>query len=564
MDNRFLGKYTPLYKEAQKSITEAILAPLGIDLATAKKLGIGYIEHWTPEEDKYSKPSQRFILPFSGDHYIALDATEPEKEGKPNFVRIGQPENWIYRAEIIETAPATEPIFITSSALDALAVIATGEEAIALTKTTHIDKLVNLLRESNRDLFIIISTQNPVEGEYLQTALEGSLVTTYRVELTTPTESAFSRHKRDRASFMEALASTLLEEKSARKEARTKTVEELEKNTALAELGKFKEKIEKGTAPVIIPTGFSNLDSLLAGGLRSGLYVLGAISSLGKTSLLIQLADNIAKQGRSALYISLEMAREELVAKCISRLSYERSMKKYGRFNTAQTTFRILDTHKYKSYELDTQEIVKDAIEELEARAQNLIILEGVGELGVADIRAKAQTIKNLQGTAPVIFIDYLQILAPTPDYRGTDKQITDKNILELKRLSRDLNTPVVCISSFNRDNYREPVSTYSFKESGAIEYTCDVLLGLQYKGMDYTEGEKQNSDKRRERIDKVIETARANGRSGQPQALEIKVLKNRNALTGKSAIDFVPMFNYFSEPEPEEDAPERWESWGE
>lgn len=60
--------------------------------------------------------------------------------------------------------------------------------------------------------------------------------------------------------------------------------------------------------------------------------------------------------------------------------------------------------------------------------------------------------------------------------------------MLELKRISRDYKIPVIAISSFNRDNYSAPVNTAAFKESGAVEYSADVLIGLQYHGMERQE----------------------------------------------------------------------------
>ena len=59
---------------------------------------------------------------------------------------------------------------------------------------------------------------------------------------------------------------------------------------------------------------------------------------------------------------------------------------------------------------------------------------------------------KKLTGRTPVIIVDYAQIIAAA-DSRSTDKQNMDKNIVELKRISRDFNTPVIAISSFNREN---------------------------------------------------------------------------------------------------------------
>jgi len=104
----------------------------------------------------------------------------------------------------------------------------------------------------------------------------------------------------------------------------------------------------------------------------------------------------------------------------------------------------------------------------------------------------------------------------------------------------------VIGISSFNRDNYTAPVNLASFKESGAIEYSSDVLIGLQYEGMDYKEGE---ADKAREkRIRELMKTAQAAAKDGKAQSLEIKILKNRNGSKGSSKIYYYPMFNYFTE----------------
>ena len=77
------------------------------------------------------------------------------------------------------------------------------------------------------------------------------------------------------------------------------------------------------------------------------------------------------------------------------------------------------------------------------------------------------------------MIIDYLQILAHY-NMRATDKQNTDKPVLELKRLSRDYGLPIIIVLSFNRENYLSPVSMSSFKEGEASKYNSDVLMGLQ------------------------------------------------------------------------------------
>ena len=133
------------------------------------------------------------------------------------------------------------------------------------------------------------------------------------------------------------------------------------------------------------------------------------------------------------------------------------------------------------------------------------------------------------------MIIDYLQILAPY-DMKASDKQNTDKAVLELKRLSRDYKIPVIGISSLNRQNYNAPISMEAFKESGAIEYSSDVLIGLQLKGV----GSK----------DFDVNTAKKK----HPREVEVVILKNRNGSTGDRVdYEYYSMFNYFREIPPHE-----------
>ena len=162
--------------------------------------------------------------------------------------------------------------------------------------------------------------------------------------------------------------------------------------------------------------------------------------------------------------------------------------------------------------------------------AEHIFITEGIGDIGVEEIRGIIKKHISITGNTPVVVIDYLQIIAPYND-RATDKQNTDKAVLELKRMSRDYKLPVIGISSFNRDNYNAAVSMQAFKESGAIEYSSDVLIGLQLAGTG-----SQGFD-----VDRA--------KSQDPRSVEAKILKNRNGRTGTTVLfDYYPRFNYFNE----------------
>jgi replicative DNA helicase len=171
--------------------------------------------------------------------------------------------------------------------------------------------------------------------------------------------------------------------------------------------------------------------------------------------------------------------------------------------------------------------------------AGNIFINEGIGDIGIEQIRQKIADHKKIRGKTPVIIIDYLQILASYND-RASDKQNTDKAVLELKRIARDEKTPVLAISSFNRGNYSAGANMAAFKESGAIEYSSDVLIALQPYGM---KGGEKDSDKaaNAETMNKCKASTERN--------IEAVILKNRNGQTGTTAtFKYYAKFNCFVE----------------
>lgn len=285
------------------------------------------------------------------------------------------------------------------------------------------------------------------------------------------------------------------------------------------------------------PTGFTGLDEALDGGLYEGLYVIGAISSLGKTTFIMQVADQIAQRGHDVLVFSLEMSRFELMAKSISRLTLENCN---GSTGNAKTTRGILAGARRKHYNAEEKALINRSMSDYAEYAQNIYIHEGIGTIGAEQIKEQAKKHIEHTGHRPVVIVDYLQIISPV-DMRASDKQNTDRAVLELKRLSRDKKIPVIAVSSFNRDNYTAPVNLASFKESGAIEYSSDILLGLQLAGMDELS---QSEGKRADTI-RSIEQMKA----AEPRKAQLKILKNRNGKIGISLYyDYYPMFNMFRE----------------
>ena len=244
----------------------------------------------------------------------------------------------------------------------------------------------------------------------------------------------------------------------------------------------------------------------------------------------MQIADQIAAQGYEVLIFSLEMSKNELIAKSISRNTMQRVLEKGGSIQHAKTTRGIMTYKRYSSYCQEEKKLIRDAVRDYGRIAENIFIREGMGDVTAEVIAEQVREHTESGHRPPVVIVDYLQILSPKNE-RWTDKQNTDNAVLTLKRLSRDYKIPVIVISSFNRENYSVKVSMQAFKESGAIEYSTDVLIGLQLKGIG----------------SRNFDTEQA--KSKNPREVEAVILKNRNGRAGeKTAFNFYAMFNYFAE----------------
>ena len=292
-----------------------------------------------------------------------------------------------------------------------------------------------------------------------------------------------------------------------------------------------------------VSTGLQALDDALGGGLQMGcLAVLGATSSTGKTTLALQIADGIAAGGRPVLFVTVEQGRHELVAKSISRLM--RLLPTHNGGWYVASSADIQSTKAKKLWGSSMHIAFNQACADYSARiAPNMHIMELEKQPSTADIRKAAKKISTLYGQPPVVFVDYLQLLAPISE-RMSDKQAVDHNVMDLRHLARDLVTCVFVISSLNRASYSEGVTQEAFKESGSVEYSADVLLGMQPRGL--TEELDEVTEKKQKREARRIERAF----KGRPnREVEIRILKNRGGAVPQEAvpIDYSAICNLFT-----------------
>lgn len=331
--------------------------------------------------------------------------------------------------------------------------------------------------------------------------------------------------------FEANIAQPAKESKAEAQQGETATAQELKPAAELVE--QWDKEWEEGREKAI-STGFPALDALLDGGLYPGLYSIGAISSLGKTTFALQIADYIAAAGLDVLYVTLEQSAAELAAKTLSRLTATMHPGSPGDWLTYR---QITSKNKRSTLGPDQKKSLADAVGEYkQGSGKHFYTLAGIGDVKVSGIRSQAEEHQKKHGKPPVIFIDYAQILA---EYKQglTDKQNVDKNIVELKRMARDLNTPVFAISSLNRENYSVRISLAAFKESGAIEYTSDCIIGLQPEGLKPGENNKGDNGK-------LIEACK----NASHRSIEAIILKNRQGSCGGVLFEYDTLHNLYTD----------------
>ena len=246
-------------------------------------------------------------------------------------------------------------------------------------------------------------------------------------------------------------------------------------------------------------SGFSNLDQNQF--FSPGLYVIGATPAAGKSTFCWQLLEQLALNGESCIYCSYEMSRLELFAKSLARELFKR---------VPSTDLTAADIRR-GAWSLQLDATRADFVES----KLDLSVLELQDE-SIDELLALLNPLCRDKAKAPVVCLDYLQIV---PTSRESAKLGIDDSVRKLKKFQRDTNTTFIVISSFNRTNYVHSVSFESFKESGNIEYTADVVWALQLNLLNELKGYYDVSELRK-RVD--------DAKKQQPRQINLKCLKNR------------------------------------
>ena len=544
--------YRQFFNETQKNIVDPdcvkYLNKRGISTETAMKYGLGYVSDWqSPKgllKNKNLPKTPRVIVPTSDYSYATRDIRDELTDDQKKYSKTKEGGVNIFNVEALKQEL---PCFVTEGEFDALSFLELGYNAVSLGSASNTKNFLKKIKELSNNCSLIIVLDSDDVGIKAVSALQEGLT---EISNLNPNINFFIPDKfcgtykdaneflvKDKVGFGNEIKEALsgLEDWIST-EVQAKLEEtEIEKSDYLNEsisnkISDFRAYINASKDDKILSTGFVNLDQYLDGGLYDGLYILGAISSLGKTTFAIQIADYLSSQGHDVLYISLEMSRYEIMAKSISRHTYLNCKKNSEDMYNPKSQGQILDGKRYESYTPLERDVIYHAGENYKQEASRLWIYEVTDNLTVDNIKSLIEEHKKHTSVCPVVIIDYLQIITSI-DHKLTEKQSVDQIVKRLKQISRDFKIPVLAISSLNRESYKSPISMQAFKESGGIEYSADVLFGLQLKGV--------------EAKDFDVEIAK----SKTPREIELKILKNRRGRTGGSLLfEYYPKFNYFEQ----------------
>jgi replicative DNA helicase len=276
-------------------------------------------------------------------------------------------------------------------------------------------------------------------------------------------------------------------------------------------------------------SGFPQLNEVL-NGLTPGVFILAGAPSTGKTTLAKQIADSVAEiEQVPVMFWSFEQSKEELRIKSLARIASVDSWAIWKGRTDDSTWERVKKADEYYRRE----------------SGRWLTVIEAGRTDTIEAIRSAAlMTKRKAGGDKPILLVlDYLQIL-PSSEGECLDgtKDKVDRDMSELRRLSRDLKSPILVISSEGRDAYKPAREKYEARKptltalegSGGIEYSADAVLCLWRDNLES------------ERLTKV------NHR--KTVRIEVYILKNRNGDLGKIKLDFTPAWATFGNEKKAED----------
>ena len=253
-----------------------------------------------------------------------------------------------------------------------------------------------------------------------------------------------------------------------------------------------------------IPTGFIDLDYKTAGFQPSDLILVAARPSMGKTALVLNIAQHMAfREDVTVAVFSLEMSKEQLVNRLLSLESR-------------------VDSQSIRTGNL-TDEDWSKLIEGAGVIGKSHLIIDDTPGISVTELRSKCRKFK-MEHNLGIIIIDYLQLMTGSKHSESRQQEISDIS-RSLKAVARELNVPVVALSQLSRAVEQRPdhrPMLSDLRESGAIEQDADVVMFI-YRDDYY------NKD------------------TAKPNVAEIIIAKQRNGAIGTIELAWLPQYTKFA-----------------
>ncbi len=265
-----------------------------------------------------------------------------------------------------------------------------------------------------------------------------------------------------------------------------------------------------------VASGFYDLDNIYTNGLqKSDLIILAARPAMGKTSLALNIAQNVALRANVPVAIfSLEMSKDQLVQRLLGAEAE-------------------VDAGRIKTGDLNTKDWEKLAIA-MDRFSQSKIYIDDTAGVTITDLRAKCRRLAMAEKNLGLIVIDYLQLI------EGTGREDRMQQISSISRglkiLAKDLNVPIIALSQLSRAVEgridKRPMLS-DLRESGSIEQDADIVMFI-YRDDYYKTAENE---------EEMSEKAANKGEA------EVIIAKNRNGPVGSIKLLFQNNITKFKNP---------------
>ena len=532
--------HTLFYRQCHQALKESpealeYLRQRGITDESIERFNLGYCAAWKHSAAPKAEPTKRIIIPRTPGTYTARRIDKPRNEWEEAYTKqIQGRQKDLFNLEALEG----DTPFICEGELDAVSLIQAGASSVvAIGTTTNAGRLLDEAKKHPEAVFVLALDNDPDKedgrnpGKEAQRKLAADMKAAGLDVLNVDPADIYGTAKDGNEAFTkdpERLGKAIAylegkarEMKAARDEERQA---ELRKRTGEGMLEDFLLSVQEKTYEPI-PTGISDIDRALEGGfLRGTLCTLGAMPGMGKTALLQWILENMASAGHDVLFLNLEMSRPQLIARSISRTAW-----KYGRHDL--TALEVL-----RGYEWTEEQ--RDAITAAAARYKAEIAPHFVYNPDGVDnsidsilqaMEAETARIKAQGRPAPLVAVDYLQLID------GGEKDPIEgmKHVIfRLKDFAKKENTVVFLITANNRASNRSgTVEMESGRDTSAIEYSGDCMLGLSYTAIE--DREKLEDGKGTFDLDTIRRMKKDAYEAGKPvpavcNQISLKVLKNR------------------------------------